>query len=135
MKALKRALDRDLHFLKQRGMRVTQLDDDTVLLEDLDEWLWAYQVKLMHRCDDRLVFNVYSQPTDACDNMSSFRVCIVTSEQHWCTRVLSYVLACVSLFVFLAWLCVLYKTDAMGVAALAHSVWPHAQAAPAPADL
>ena len=134
MKALLRSLHRDFNFLKLRGMRVTQLDDNMVLLEDLDEWLWGYQQKLMHRCDERLTFNVYAQSSDVCDTVSSFRICITTSEQHWSARVLNYMGAFMSVFIFLAWLSEMHRDSGFDIPALFRMLQPSV-AAPVASEL
>lgn len=128
MRALRRTLDTDFHFLKMRGMRVTQPYDNMVLLEDLDEWLWVYQQKLMHRCDERLTFDVYAQGTDVCDAVSSFRICITTSEQHWAARVLNYMLAWLSVFIFLAWISEMHRVSGANLADMVRFAHPEASA-------
>lgn len=111
MRALLRVLERDFRFLKVRGMRLTKVSDDLIVLEDLDEWLSTYQDTLEAKCPGKLIFNVYSQPTDNTMHMSSFRVSIMTSDYHWCMHFVNYALACFSVFIFVCWMHVVYQND------------------------
>lgn len=121
MRALLRVLDNDFRFLRMRGMRVTRVDDNVVLLEDLDEWLSTYQDTLHAKCPGQLTFNVHAQPTDHTMHMSSFRISIQTEDSHWTLRVLHYALASFSVFLFMCWLHAVYRHDVGALRTLLHS--------------
>ncbi len=121
MRALQRVLERDFRFLKLRGMRVTRVDDNVVVLEDLDEWLSTYQETLHAKCPGQLTFNVHAQPTDHTMHMSSFRISIQTEDSHWSLRALHYALASFSVFLFVCWMHAVYRHDVGALRTLLHS--------------
>jgi hypothetical protein len=100
---LQTLVEKELSHLALRGMRTNILDDDTLLLEDIDEWLSEHQERLNAKSSDKLVFSFFLQNTRSCERVVSFTVCISIIKMPWYWKLWIQFLAFFSMFIFFVW--------------------------------
>ena len=100
---LQSLVEKELSHLTLRGMRTTIVDDHTLLLEDIDEWLSDHQERLISKCGDKLVFSFFLQNARSCDRVVSFTVCITIVTMPWYWKLWIQFLAFFSMFIFFGW--------------------------------
>lgn len=87
-----------------RGMKVKKMSDTQVLLQDIDEWLWADQQLLQSRSKYELSFDCFAAASDGSDDTLRGLVVAVsatpTGRLQWCWRLLLAVVSCVVLMLW-----------------------------------
>jgi len=112
--------------LVARGMKIKKVSETQVLLQDIDEWLWADQQTLQRRSKYELFFDVFAAACDGSDDTLRGLVVAVVAVPPprllWCWKL---VLAVVSCVVLMLWVQAVLSAPLLGLRGLAWLATPH----------
>lgn len=85
------------------GASVKVVDDNVVMLEDLEEWLWTDYHALVARTGLHLATNVYYRPGDNRDRVDSLTVVVTVLTDSWLSWAATAALRAVSCVLVVTW--------------------------------
>lgn len=93
-----------LQHLSRRGMRISQISDHAFLLQDINEWLWVDQQRLVNSCSSRLCFNIYAvNQENTIGDINGLVVSVTVIDRDPLTACFHYAIAFLASIVFVIW--------------------------------
>lgn len=101
-------IKKHMPYLSSRGVRITKKSDQSIILEDIDEWNWTDSSKLHHISKNQLIIDIFSSASANTDEMNGIIVCVRIIEKTVFSQVLQTLMSIVICVVFFLWIQYVY---------------------------